>query len=118
MQTPLQLTFRGMAHSDALAAHVQRLVDRLYRVFERIISCNVVVELAGHHHRHGDRYRVNINVGLPGHELLVSHDPPDDATSENAHATADRAFREAERQLEDWVRRRRDRHHEETRHST
>ena len=62
-------------------------------------------DLAGHHHRRGDRYRVSINLGLPGRELLVSRAPADERDAESARASADRAFDEAERQLEDWVRR-------------
>jgi ribosomal subunit interface protein len=109
MQTPFQVTFRSMAHSDSLSTHLEHRADQLEQFFDRIISCHVVVELEGHHHRHGDRYRFSINVGLPGHELLVNHGPPDDRALENAYAAADRAFDDAERQLEDWVRR--GRHH-------
>jgi ribosomal subunit interface protein len=118
MQMPLQVTFRSMAHSDALAAHVERRVAKLDHLFRGIISCHVVVELAGHHQRHGERYRLLINLGLPGHELVVNHAPPDDANLENAHATADRAFDEAGRQLEEWMKRRRVRRHDESRRAT
>jgi len=113
MQIPLQLTFRSMAHSDALATHVRRRAEKLERLFDRIISCHVVVDLAGHHHRHGDRHRVSINLGLPGGEVLVSRAPADEPAGLTARASADRAFEEAERQLEDWVRRQRARRHEE-----
>jgi ribosomal subunit interface protein len=108
MQTPLQLTFRGLPHSDALAAHLEERADRLERLFDRIISCHVVVKLAGHHHRHGDRFELSINVGLPGHEIVVAHAASEDGPPENAYVSADGAFDEAERQLEDWVRRVRD----------
>jgi ribosomal subunit interface protein len=108
----LQLTFRRMAHSVALATHVGRRAEKLEHVFDRIVSCHVVIALAGHHHRHGDRYRVSINLGLPGRELLVSRAPADEREAESAYASADRAFDEAERQLEDWVRRRRAHRHE------
>ena len=108
MQTPLQLTFRGMARSDALASHLERRAEKLEHLFHRVISCHVVVKLAGHHSRSGDRYEFSINVGLPGHELLVTHEPPRDHSPESAYVSADRAFDEAERQLEDWVRRQRD----------
>jgi ribosomal subunit interface protein len=112
----LQLTFRSMAHSDALASHVGRRAEKLAHFFDPIVSCHVVVDLEGHHHRHGDQYRVSINLGLPGHEVFVSRAPADDR-AESAYVSADRAFDEAERQLEDWVRRRRDRRHEEPRRS-
>jgi ribosome-associated translation inhibitor RaiA len=113
LQTPLQLTFRSMAHSDALAAEVQRRVDDLERLCDRIISCHVVVELAGHHRQHGDRFRVTINVGLPGHELVVNHERSKHENLESAEVVTHRAFEEAARQLEDWVKRRRAGHHEE-----
>jgi ribosomal subunit interface protein len=112
MQTPFQVTFRNTVHSDALAAHLERRAGQLEQFFDRIVSCHVVVELEGHHHRHGDQHRFSIHVCLPGHEILVNHVAPDDRALEDAHAAADRAFDEAERQLEDWVRRRRDRRHE------
>jgi ribosomal subunit interface protein len=108
MQTPLQITFRSIPHSDALATHVQHRAEKLEQFFDRIISCHVVIKLAGHHLRSGDRYQYSINVGLPGHELLVTHVPPENRDPESAHVSADRAFDEAERQLEDWVRRQRD----------
>ena len=108
MQSSLQVTFRGMARSDALAAHVQHRVDKLDRFFDRIISCHVVIELDGHEHRHGEQYRVLVNLGLPGHEIIVHHSPPRAPTAETAYATADRALDDAERQLEEWVRRQRD----------
>jgi ribosomal subunit interface protein len=112
MQTPFQVTFRSMAHSEAISAHLLRRAGQLEQFFDRIVSCHVVVELEGHHHRHGDRYRFSIHLGLPGHEILVNHAAPDDRALEDAYAAADRAFDEAERQLEDWVRRRRDLRHE------
>jgi ribosomal subunit interface protein len=112
MQVPLQVTFRRMAHSDALAARVQQRADKLEQLYSRIVSCHVVVELAGHHHRDGDRFRVSLNVGLPGHELIASNGSSEDRGPEDARAAADGAFDEIERQLEDWVRRQRDHRHE------
>jgi ribosome-associated translation inhibitor RaiA len=101
-----------MPHSDALAAHLRQRAERLDDLFDRIISCHIVVELDGHHHRHGDRFRFALNVGLPGHELLVTHGPAADRDHETAYESADRAFNEAERQLKDWVRRQRDHRHQ------
>ena len=77
MQTPLQLTFRSMPHSDSIAAHIHARAEKLERLCDRVVSCHVVVGLAGHHHRNGDRFHVSINLGLPGHELVVTHDAAD-----------------------------------------
>lgn len=113
MQSPLQLTFRGMAHSDALAAHVRLGAEKLEHIFDRIVSCHVVVELAGHHHRHGDRFHVSINLGLAGHEILVGHARSDDQGLETAYAAVDRAFDDAGRGIRDWVRHQRVQRHDE-----
>ncbi len=112
MQTPLQLTFRSMDHLDDLAAHIRDRVARLDGLFDGVISCHVVIERAGHHHQHGDHYRFVINVGLPRHEIVVTHDPPGDRAQGTIFATADRAFDEAERQLEHWVTRQRSERHQ------
>jgi ribosome-associated translation inhibitor RaiA len=113
LQTPLQLTLRSMAHSDALAEQVQRRVDDLEYLYDHIVSCHVVVELAGHHHEHGDRFRVAIDVGLPGHELVINHERTHQGSVESAEVVTHQAFDEAARQLQDWVKRRRTSHHEE-----
>jgi ribosome-associated translation inhibitor RaiA len=117
VQVPLQVTFRSMAHSDALATHVEQRAARLEHIFDPIISCHVVIELAGHHHSSGHRYRASINLCLPGHEIVTSHGPAVDDI-EDARATANRAFDEAERRLEDWVQRRRGTRRDEARRST
>ena len=103
MQTSLQLTFRGVPRSDALATYIRQRAGKLEHLFDRIISCHVVVEFAGHHHRHGDQYRYTIHVGLPGHEILVTHAPPAEHELEDAYVAGDRAFDDVERQLEGWV---------------
>jgi ribosomal subunit interface protein len=115
MQTPLQLTFRSIPHSDALAVHVNRRAEKLERFFDRIVSCHVVVELGGHHQNRGERYRMTINLGLPGHEILVTHPTSEHGFLEDARETADRAFDDLERKLEDWVKRRREERHQDTR---
>lgn len=107
MKLPLQITFRAMPHSDSLETHVRRRATKLDRIFPRLMSCRVVLEAAHRRHRHGKRYRVSIDLGLPRGEVAVSHAPGDDRNVEDAHAIVDEAFDEAERRLEDWAHRRR-----------
>jgi ribosome-associated translation inhibitor RaiA len=44
MQVPLQITFRHMDTSEAVAARIRERAEELERFFDRIISCRVVVE--------------------------------------------------------------------------
>lgn len=112
MQVPLQLTLRGMAHSAALAIDVNRRAAKLEHLFYRIVSCHVVVERALHHQRHRDRFHASINLGLPGHEIFVGRAQSDHQGSETAREAVDRAFDEARRELEDWVKHQRTQRHD------
>jgi ribosomal subunit interface protein len=108
MQSPVRITFRSMPQSPALSTFLRERAERLEHFFDRIISCHIVIEPEGHHRHSGDRFRFSIHVGLPGHEILVTRAPSEDS-ARDAYATSERAFCEAERQLEDWVTRQRDR---------
>jgi ribosome-associated translation inhibitor RaiA len=105
-----------MAHSEAIAAHVEARAAALNALYDRMISCHVVVEPEGHQHRHGNRLRFTINVGLPGHEVIVSGVHKEDGVVEDAEASADRSFDEAERQVKDWSSRIHDHHGQQGHH--
>jgi cold shock CspA family protein len=103
-EVPLQLVFRGMGHSDAVDGHVRRRYEKLGRFFDRIVSCRTAVEMPHQHHRHGKRYRVRIELTVPGKDLVVSRNASPELHQEDAHATVDDAFDNAERLLEDYAR--------------
>ncbi len=73
--TPVQTTFRNMEGSLALAARIQEEADKLERYYDRITSCRVVVEAPHRHHRHGEPFHVRIELGVPGKQLVVAHEP-------------------------------------------
>ena len=103
MLLPLQCTFRGMPHSDALEAHVTRRAAKLDRFFGRIRHCHVVIDLSHRHHRHGKRFRVSIDMTVTRrHEIAIARAPTQNQFLEDAHAAVDRAFDDAERRLDDW----------------
>ncbi len=106
MLLPLQCTFRGMPHSDALEFHVKRRAAKLDRFFGRIMHCHVVIDLSHRHHRHGKRFRVSIDMTVTRrHELAIARAPTENEYLEDAHAAIDRSFDEAERRLNDWEQR-------------
>jgi len=110
---PVELTFRGMAQSEALTSHVQAHADQLEHLFDRIVSCHVTVEPAQYRQHHEDRYHVSVTLGVPGREILVKHRPSGEEGPETAYDAVDRAFEEATRELEAWLRHERAKHHEE-----
>lgn len=113
MQFPVQVTFHGLDHSDAVVERVNEKVSKLSQFCADIISCRVTIEL--HHkntsadHRKGEPYHVAILVAVPGTELVVKQDPK----GEDVHAHEDigvalrDAFQAMERQVKDFAERRR-----------
>ena len=72
MQIPLQISFHGIAHSDALHDAIREKAGKLERYYDRIVSCRVVLELSGRHRRKGKQYAVRIDLKVPGGEMAVA----------------------------------------------
>jgi ribosomal subunit interface protein len=100
MKTPLQITFRGFEHSDALETHIREKADKLETFFEPIMSCRVVVELPHQHKNQGKLFNVRLDIGVPGSEIVVNRDEHEDV-----YVALRDAFDAARRQLEDYGRR-------------
>jgi ribosome-associated translation inhibitor RaiA len=107
MQTPLQITFHQMEPSPALEADIRSWVADLESFFSRIVSCRVKVEAPHHHHHQGGRYKVLVDIGVPGHHVVIGRSPEENGAHEDAYVAVRDAFRAARRQLEAYVRRRR-----------
>jgi ribosomal subunit interface protein len=104
MQTPLQVTFHGIEPSEPIEAYVRSRADKLQRFFDRITGCHVTIEAPHRHKRHGNHYRIRIDLVVPGEELVVARDPERRRSHEDAYASIDDAFDDARRLLEDHAR--------------
>ena len=99
MEIPLQISLHGIEHSNALYNAIREKADKLERYYDHIMSCRVVLELAGRHKRHGKQFSVRIDLKVPGGELVVTREHDEDLQI----ALRD-AFDAARRQLEDYAR--------------
>jgi ribosomal subunit interface protein len=102
MQIPLQISLRGITHTDALDKTIRDKVEKLERFSTHIMSCRVVLELAGRDKRHGKELTVHIDLKVPGSEIVITHEHDEDWQV----ALRD-AFDAARRKLEDYVRQQR-----------
>jgi ribosomal subunit interface protein len=99
MQIPLQITIRDIERSDALETHIREKANKLEEFFERITSCRVVVEMPHKHHHQGKQFKVRIDIGVPGSEIVVNRDH-----AEDVYVALRDGFDSAKRQLEEYAR--------------
>jgi ribosome-associated translation inhibitor RaiA len=108
METALRITFHRMTSSPALEADIRARFEELHSVFARLVSCRVLLDLPHQHHTRGRRYRVRIEIDVPGQHLIAGESHAADPRHEDAYVAIADAFRVARRQLEEYVRRQQD----------
>ncbi len=107
MQLPLQITFRNLSRSEAVAAKVEERASKLEQYYDGIISCRVAIDAAHKHHRRGNRYHVRIEVTVPDRGLVASREPDEHHAYTDVYVAIRDAFDSIRRQLEDYARMRR-----------
>ena len=107
MQVPLQITFRHMDSSEAVAARIRERVAELERFFDRITSCRVVVECRHPRRQQGNLFQVRVDLKVPGREIVVGRDPAAHHAHEDVYIALRDSFDASRRLLEDHIRERR-----------
>jgi ribosome-associated translation inhibitor RaiA len=102
---PIEVRFRDMESSPALEQFVRRWAAKLGRVHERIARCDVMIERPHQSQRQGQHVHVRVAVGIPGPDIVISHDRELDGAHEDAYVVVRDAFRAARRQLDQHARR-------------
>ena len=77
MEVAPEIAFRYVTPTDALKSLILERIDGLEAAHDRIISCRVVVENTTPSRHTGARYRIHVEVGVPGHPIVVDRDPPE-----------------------------------------
>jgi ribosomal subunit interface protein len=102
VQTPLQITFRNLPHSNALEERIREKLTHLEQHHPRVSACRVTVEEVDRHKHQGKQFRVSLTIQVPGHELVVNHHQ-----NEDPYVVLRDVFAAAGRQLNDLARERR-----------
>ena len=104
MELPLQITFRHMDSSNAVAARIRSRTAELEQFFDRITSCRVVVECQHPRHQQGNLFRVRVDLKVPGREIVVGRDPAAHHAHQDVYVAIRDAFDTTRRLLEDHAR--------------
>ena len=102
MNLPLQITFRGLQHSDAVETKIKEKMVKLEQYCDDITSCRVLVESPHKHNTQGRLYHVRLDISVPGKEIVVKHDSNDKREHEDIYVTLRDAFEAARRQLKEY----------------
>lgn len=108
MQVPVQISFHGCDHSDAVHGEIQGRIDKIEDFYGRITSCRVVVELPHKSHAQGKLFHFNIDMTLPGVGHIVHNDKGQNPAHEDVHVALRDAFSAVDHQLKKNIGKRRD----------
>jgi ribosomal subunit interface protein len=104
MELPLQITFRHMDTSDAVAARLRERAAELERFFDRIVSCRAVVECRHPRRQQGNLFHVRVDLKVPGREIVFGREAAANHAHEDVYVAIRDAFDTTRRLLEDHVR--------------
>lgn len=107
MTFPVQVSFHQMTPSPALRARIRTLAVRLERFSPNILSCRVRVERPAQHKQQGALHDIRIDIAVPDEQIVVRRTHPVDHAHEDAYVALRDAFNAAQRQLENYERKRR-----------
>ena len=107
MEVPLQITLRRFSPSEAVETAVREKAQKLAEFCDDIMNCRVMVELPHRHNHKGKLYHIRIYLTLPHEQIVVKRDPRQNTAHEDIYVAIRDAFDAAQRQLQDYVRRRR-----------
>jgi hypothetical protein len=108
---PIQVTFKGIAHSYALELQIRESVEWLRQYEPDITGCRVVIEVPHRHHQDVRLFRVRLSVSVPdGAPVMVDREQTARETAkaedqyQDAYVLVREAFDIARRRLQDFVR--------------
>lgn len=98
MDVPPEIAFRHVDATAAVQDKIEEGLDKLEQVYPRLTSCRIMVEDRTPGRETGRRYHVRIDMGVPGKELVVHRDPPQNPHEDLVQAVGE-AFDVARRRL-------------------
>lgn len=99
----LDVHFHNMQPHESVTALIQTRLTKLQELYPHITRCHVAIDVPHRHHRKGRRYAVQIDLTVPGKEL-VSHNHLEHTSAEHLTTALSEAFRVSERQLKAYSR--------------
>lgn len=102
MQVPVEISLHHCEPSAELRSEIEKQVKRLESFSDRITSCHVAVTGPQTRHRHGDLFKIDLQIAMPEHhDVIVDKANSDAPEREHVLVAIREAFDAAVRQIED-----------------
>lgn len=102
METPLELTFRGVDHTEDRESLVREKVAKLEEVCDTITTCQVIVERDHESKQSGNPLQMRVTLHVPRHrDVVVSRELTVDEAVDPFPSLAAEVFESVRRQLSD-----------------
>jgi ribosome-associated translation inhibitor RaiA len=101
MRLTSQIIWQNLTPLDEIEAKIHKHITKLEKFSDRRFDCRVVIAVPHRHHHRGNAYHVQINLTVPGEELIVNRQPSAQQTHQDLHIAIRDAFESAERQLKE-----------------
>lgn len=98
MDVPPEIAFRNVDRTAAVEERILGGIERLEKVYDRLVSVRIMVEDPNPGRETGKLYHIRIDMGVPGKEIVVHRRPPPDPHEELVQAIGE-AFDIARRRL-------------------
>lgn len=102
MQMPLDIKFHNIPPSAAVSAAIRTRVEKLERLCDSIIGCQVTIDSPRHHKHHGALFSVQIRLSVPD-AVIVVDGGPGCPSHDDAFIAIHQAFDVAQRELQQYV---------------
>jgi cold shock CspA family protein/ribosome-associated translation inhibitor RaiA len=103
MQIPVEISFRDMDRSEALAADIQAKANKLGKLFDGITRCWVVIQAPHPRDLQGNLYRVRIQLSVPLRDLIADYESQDNRQHEDPSIAVHDAFDSIRHRLKEYV---------------
>ncbi len=103
MRLTPQIIWQNLSPSDKIESKIHKHITKLEKFCDRLSNCRVVIAVPHRHHHQGNIYHVQINLTVPGGELVVNRQSPAQQTHEDLHVAIGDAFESAERQIKEYA---------------
>lgn len=94
---------RDFAVTESIQTELERYVLKLEKIYDRIISCDVVLSLPHKHSQKGKIFHLSVRLHVPGETLVVNREPELNSAHEDFHLAARDAFGAMKRRLTEYV---------------